>query len=124
MKPETRNPNDGGDGTPAITPTELFRAFSSDRRQRALDYLAAKPAAIPLGDVAEFVALEEGEPSYDRYERILVDLYHNHLPQLTDVGLVAYDAETELVSLAIDRAVVAPYLRLADSSESVAGPDR
>ncbi|WP_207890213.1 DUF7344 domain-containing protein [Natrarchaeobius chitinivorans] len=116
MKPQTRNPHDGETGIPQITSTDLFAAFSAHRRQRTIGYLTQKPAAIPVGDLAEYIALKEGEPSYDRYERILTDLYHNHLPHLTDAGIVTFDEETELVELVVDRSVVTPYLRLTDNA--------
>ncbi|MCU4926732.1 hypothetical protein OB905_12200 [Halobacteria archaeon AArc-dxtr1] len=113
MKPEARNPQNPAVESPEITPTELFATLSSDRRQYALSYLAQKPAAIPLGDLAEYLAVTENRRSYEWYQRILVDLHHQHLPYLADVGLVRYDDQTELVELAVDRSVVDPYLRLA-----------
>lgn len=118
MKPTTRNPHDVETGQSAISSADLFAAFANERRQHTLIYLAQKSAAIPLGDLAEYIALKEGEPSYDWYERILTDLYHHHLPYLTDAGLVSYDADSELVTLAVERTVVAPYLRLVGRGDS------
>ncbi|WP_170972336.1 DUF7344 domain-containing protein [Natronorubrum halophilum] len=118
MTPETRIPDDGEQYSSEITSTTLFAAFSAARRKHALAYLTQKPVAIPLGDLAEFIALKEGEPSYDWYERVLVDLYHNHLPHLTDADLVEYDEETELVKSAVSREVVAPYLNLSEQTDS------
>ncbi|WP_207891646.1 DUF7344 domain-containing protein [Natrarchaeobius halalkaliphilus] len=112
MKPQTENPNDGE--TPSVASTDLFVAFSAERRQHALAYLAQKPAAIPLGDLAEYLTLVEGDPSYDRYERVLTDLYHNHVPKLVDAGIVTYERETELVALSVTRRVLSPYLQLAE----------
>lgn len=117
MKPQTRNSRKAETDTTDISPTQLFTAFAAKRRQHALAYLAQKPAAIQLGDLAEYIALKEDDPSYDRYQRILVDLHHNHLPHLRDARLVSYDVETELLELAVDRDVVAPYLRLAEHEE-------
>lgn len=110
--PETRNPNQP-DEYREITPTQLFTAFSHERRQQTVAYLAQKPAAIPLGDLAEYVAIEEEQPSYEWYERILTDLGHCHLPHLHDAGLVRYEPDQETVKLAVKRSVVAPYLKLA-----------
>lgn len=117
MKPHTQTPQDAEIDTPDISHTELFTAFAAERRQHALTYLAQKPVAIPLGDLAEYIALKENEPSYDWYQRILVDLHHRHLQQLRDAGLVHYEADTELVELAVDRDVIEPYLQLIENAE-------
>lgn len=113
MMPKTRNPNQRKGDRHEITPTQLFAAFSNERRQQTLAYLAQKPAAIALGDLAEYIAIKEEQPSYEWYERVLTELAHSHLPHLQDTGLVRYEAERESVELAVDRRVVAPYLRLA-----------
>ena len=112
MKPQTRNPQTGESDRSDVTPTTLFAALAARRRQRTLRYLSQKPAAIHIGDLAEYIAITEDEPSHDRYQRILVDLYHTHLPHLSTAGLVSYDETTELVSLTVDRDVIEPYLRL------------
>ena len=114
MKPHTQTPQDAETVTTDISQAELFSAFAAERRQHALGYLAQKPVAIYLGDVAEYIAVKEENPTYDGYQRTLVDLHHNHLPYLCDIGLVRYDVKTELLELAVDRDVVAPYLQLAE----------
>ena len=117
MKPHTQIPQDTEIDTPDIPNTELFAAFAVERRQHALMYLAQKPVAIPLGDLAEYIALKEDSPSHEWYQRILVDLHHQHLPYLCEIGLVDYEAETELVELAVDRDVVSPFLQLTEHAE-------
>lgn len=117
MKPDTQNPDNAGPNQSDITPTQLFTALSDERRQHALVYLSQKPAAIYLGDLAEYLAIKEGEPSHERYERIIVDLHHRHLPHLCGAGLVDYNADTELLELAADRDLVAPYLELTNLAE-------
>ncbi|MFP8955398.1 hypothetical protein ACLI4Y_01625 [Natrialbaceae archaeon A-CW3] len=117
MKPQAKHPHNTASATVEATPTQLFGVFAEERRQFALSYLAQKPAAIHIGDLGEYIALKEDNPSYDWYQRILVDLHHRHLPYLRDLGLVRYDEETELVSLAVNRHVIDPYLKLADQDE-------
>ncbi len=90
----------------------MFRALSEERRQYAVVYLARRAGAIYLGDIAEYVAIREGEPNRDRYERILVDLHHRSLPTLVEAGVVAYDPATELVELSVPAAELRPYLDL------------
>lgn len=113
MKPDARDPQDVGSERSEITPTRLFAAFSEERRQHVLTYLAQKPAALHLDDLTEYVALVENRSSDARHQQIIVDLHHRHLPQLRDAGLVRYDDETTLVELAVSPDVVVPYLRLA-----------
>jgi len=116
MMPKARDPNRFDPHE--ITPTQLFTAFAHERRQRAVAYLAGKPAAIPLGDLAEYIAIAEGRPTYERYERVLTELAHNHLPHLAEAGLVRYDAAEETVELVVSRSVVSPYLDLAQLADS------
>ena len=113
MTSQTRTPKRTTLESPETSPTQLFAAFAHERRQLALAYLAHRPAATVLDDMAEFVALAEGDPTRGRCERIRTDLVHSHLPQLCDAGLVRYDRDTGLVTLVVDRDVVAPYLELA-----------
>nr|WP_226008060.1 hypothetical protein [Natrinema salinisoli] len=81
-------------------------------------YLAQKPAAVRLGDLAEYIAIKEGEPTYERYERVLTDLAHCHLPHLHDAGLVRYNTDEEQVELVVKRNMVAPYLELAGHADA------
>lgn len=112
MKSDATDP-DARIASTAVAPLAIFRALSHPRRQHALQYLVHRPGAVVLGDVAEYVAIEEGTATRDRYERILTGLYHNHLPHLTDAGLVRYDDRCETVALRVDRETLLPYLELA-----------
>nr|WP_254840780.1 hypothetical protein [Natronomonas marina] len=70
-----------------------------------------------MSDLADQIALLEGEHTHEHYERICTSLVHNHLPKLTDAGIVEYDQEREVVDLR-DRATdVLPYLDLAASAD-------
>lgn len=118
MIPEASDPNQSDDRRREISPTELFTAFAHDRRQRVVAYLAQKPVPTPVGDIAEYVAIAEGEPTYDRYERVLTALAHGHLPALQEAGLVRYDPAAETAELVVSRSVVAPYLKLAGHADA------
>ncbi len=117
MKPDARNPRKVGIRSTDITPTAVFDALAAERRQQTLVYLASKPAAISLGDLAEYIAIAEGQPAYEWYQRILVDLHHRHLPRLSEAGLVRYDADAELVDLSVEPAVLGPYLQHLTSAK-------
>ena len=114
MKSNPRDPQTGTAVGETVSPTTIFAALSNERRQHALQYLALRPGDVVLGDLAEYVTIEDGIRTHDRYERVLTGLVHSHLPQLTDAGLVAYDADHETVSLLVDAEVLYPYLELAE----------
>lgn len=95
-----------------ISSTAVFEALSHSRRQHLLRYLAQKPGAIALGDIAEYIALKERNVTRDQYERILTGLVHTHVPHLTDAGLVRYDVGRETVSLRVTAESLRPYFEL------------
>ena len=94
------------------SPTTIFKALAETHRQHILQYLAHTPGAVPLGDLAEYLAITDGNPTRDHYERILTGLYHHHLSHLADAGLVYYDTDPETIEL-VDASTVRPYLNLA-----------
>lgn len=93
--------------------SDVFHLLADDRRLHVLDYLSRHAGDVSLGELAEQVAIREDDPTYDHYQRILTSLYHTHLPQLVDCGMVRYDVERETVTTldAID--AVRPYLDIA-----------
>lgn len=111
--PQARIPDDVDVRSGEITPTQLFTVFAHERRQHALAYLSQRPAAVLLGDLAEYIAIAEEDLSQEWRERIRIDLYHSHLRLLSDLGLARLDPETDLVSLTVDRDVLVPYLDLS-----------
>ncbi|SFC69897.1 hypothetical protein SAMN05444422_11547 [Halobiforma haloterrestris] len=115
MTPQARTPDDTDPGTDEIPPTTLFAMFANERRQQILAYLTRRPGDVLLGDLAEYIAINEGNATQEWYERICTDLYHSHLPQMRACGLVTYDLETEAISLSVERGVLAPYLELTTS---------
>ncbi|WP_238593266.1 DUF7344 domain-containing protein [Natronobacterium lacisalsi] len=112
MTPQARTPDDTDTGTDEIPSTTLFAMFANERRQQILAYLIRRPGDVLLGDLAEYIAINEGNATQEWYERICTDLYHSHLPQMRDCGLVTYDLETEAISLSVERGVLSPYLEL------------
>ena len=112
MRSKTREPGTPGIDNCELSPTTIFGLLTDERRRYALHYLSTNVGAVSLDDLAEQIALWEGTPTKSRYERILTDLYHRHLPRLTDAGVVRYDPDRETVELldAADR--VSPFLKL------------
>lgn len=98
--------------TAELTATDIFPLLANDRRRNVLRSLPEHDT-ISLGELAERLAVRERDPTYDRYERILTDLHHSHLPVLVDSGLVHYDVEHETVHTLGAIESVQPYLDLA-----------
>lgn len=99
--------------TAELSPTAIFELLADDRRRYALHHLSRTVGAVPLGELAEQIALHEGDPTRDRYDRILTGLYHVHLPKLTDAGIVRYDSDRETVALRDEGDRLGPYLKLS-----------
>jgi len=94
-----------------------FKLLSHHRRRVALRYLATQAGTTSVSDVADQIALLEGEHTRDRYERICTSLVHSHLPVLADAGVVDYDRDREVIELR-DRATdLQPYLDLAADAD-------
>jgi hypothetical protein len=111
----TETPTGRAPDTPTtdLTATDIFPLLAHDRRRNALHYLAGRAGSVPLGELAEQLAIWEDDPTHDQYERILTSLYHIHLPKLAEAGVIDYKIEQETVTglTAID--TVRPYLDLA-----------
>lgn len=64
-------------------------------------YLSSPP--LPLADVADWITVREtGDDPEDHPEfrlRIYMALYHDHLPELEDADVVAYDQAADEVDL-------------------------
>lgn len=79
--------------------SQYFRALSDDRRRLALYYLSQQGSA-DLDELARHVAGREAERppeslAEQEYERAASELYHEHLPLLSDVGLVEFDPRSK-----------------------------
>ena len=90
-----------------------FKLLSNHRRRITVQYLATQVGATPVGDVADQIALLEGEHTHDRYERICTSLVQVHLPMLADGGAIEYDRDRQVVELRDQATDMLPYLELA-----------
>lgn len=84
-------------GTTNLTTSEYHRLLASKRRRVALDVLANRTAPVDLEDLAATIALRELEVDIadeKTIKRVALTLHHNHLPKMTDLGVVDYDPET------------------------------
>ena len=89
----------------------LFLALSHVHRRRVLQCLWKHGTELTLADVAEEVTAKEAETSLQHIQpetvtRTYLSLYHQHIPQLEEAGLVSYEQENDLVVATSDRETV------------------
>lgn len=97
--------------------------LTSDRRRLALDRLFEHGAPMALADVADEVAVRECgchlvDIPAERVLRVYNSLYHTHVPDLVGAGLVEYDQERDVVTLAEGAGAVETPLRRAERTET------
>lgn len=100
-------------------PVSAHRAFellAHPHRRQALSVLRERGCRMTLDEVARAVMLRVhevtlGDDTGERFDRIRVGLYHNHLPKLSEANVVAYDRDRGTVALAAETGQI---LRLLD----------
>lgn len=116
MKTDTTDANVQSHGSDLPPPT-IFSLLADDRRRFTMEHLAQRVGAVPLGEVAERIAVLEGCPSRDRYERVITGLHHVHVPVLREAGVIRYDEERETVERLPTADSLTPYLQLAADAD-------
>ena len=81
---------------------EALQTLAHHRRRLTLAVIREHDEAVSLPDVADEVAVREhGRPlpelSAETVAEIYISIYHDHLPRLVDIGLIAYDQERDIV---------------------------
>lgn len=112
MKTDTSDVKTPGN-TKTLPATTVFELLLDQRRRYALHYLSQRVGAVTIVELAEQIALWEGNPTSDRVERICTGLLHRHLPKLVDTHVVRYDPNAETVELRPMAANLESYLELA-----------
>lgn len=75
----------------------LLTVLSRRRRRDVLYYLSERELA-DVDEVAAAIATREADrPSKSARDAVEIDLIHNHLPKLSDRGLVEYDRRSGVV---------------------------
>ena len=77
----------------------VFKVLSHHRRRVAIRYLATQVGTTSVADLADQLALVEGEHTADHYARICVSLVHNHLLIMSDAEVIEYDQSQQTVEL-------------------------
>ncbi|SMO50761.1 hypothetical protein SAMN06264867_10371 [Halorubrum cibi] len=112
---------DGGD--PNHIPTdEVFALLSNGRRRHVLRFLRRNDGEIKLRELATAIAAEENgldpvEVTYTQRKRLYTSLYQSHLPRMERSGVVEYDRNSGLVSLAPAADDFEAYLEVVGENE-------
>ncbi|WP_135853123.1 DUF7344 domain-containing protein [Halorussus salinus] len=97
----------------------IFRALSDHRRRCVCHYLAERDEPIHVDELAELLAASmtaktRAVLTSAEIEKTRAELLQMHLPKLTEVGIVAHDADESVVRLT-DSPGVTECLRAATS---------
>jgi hypothetical protein len=119
--------NDGetvdGDGDPTQVPTdEMFALLSNGRRRHVLRFLQSNGGEIKLRELATAIAAEENgvepvEVTYTQRKRLYTSLYQSHLPRMERSGVIEYDRNSGLVTLAAAAGDFDAYLEVVGENE-------
>ncbi|WP_436346744.1 DUF7344 domain-containing protein [Natronorubrum sp. FCH18a] len=93
----------------------IFELLKNRRRREVLAYLLESDETVTLGELAEQIAAWENDTevsalSSDQRKRVYVALYQTHLPKMDDAGIVEYDQDRGLISLADNADLLMMYL--------------
>ncbi|ARS91804.1 DUF7344 domain-containing protein [Natrarchaeobaculum aegyptiacum] len=93
----------------------IFELLKNRRRREVLSYLLEADETVTLGELAEQIAAWENDTdvnalSSDQRKRVYVALYQTHLPKMDDAGIVEYDQDRGLISLADNADLLMMYL--------------
>lgn len=98
-------------GSTAAGDGAQFDVLADRRRRAVLRYLdASDEESVSLSDLADHLVLEGdaeeggalascGDALFGTRRRVAITLRHSHVPKLADAGAVAFDHETNTVSL-------------------------
>jgi hypothetical protein len=83
----------------------VYGLLADRRRRYTLHYLMQRRESVPLREVAEQVAAWENAKAIDALgsqerKRVYIALYQSHLPSMDREGIVEYDRDAGMVSLA------------------------
>ncbi|MDG5760912.1 ArsR family transcriptional regulator [Natronococcus sp. A-GB1] len=93
----------------------IFELLKNRRRREVLTYLLEADETVTLGELAEQIAAWENDTSVnalssDQRKRVYVALYQTHLPKMDDAGIVKYDQDRGLITLADNADLLMMYL--------------
>jgi hypothetical protein len=87
----------------ALEEGDIHDVLRNDRRRLAIKALRDRNGQASVRDLAEEVAAREtGEdpPPKNKRQSVYVSLHQTHLPKLDDLGILEYDGDSKIVTLA------------------------
>lgn len=98
---EPRSPYTDTPTTESASSSTPFELLANERRRHTLQYVHQRTGAVGLDELATQIVDWEQEDTTevghmnheDHHERVVVSLYHAHLPKLADAGVLDYDAD-------------------------------
>lgn len=91
--------DDWFDGSSQGAKFRYLKAISHPRRRRVLDILQLERQSMRLRELTSKILDAAGSPDEGKAEEVRITLYHQHLPQLKEVGLVDVDEQDNSVEI-------------------------
>jgi len=109
-------------GVEPIPTDEVFALLSNGRRRHVLRFLSENGGEIKLRELATTIAAEENdldpvEVTYTQRKRVYTSLYQSHLPRMEWSGVIEYNRNSGLVTLAPGAEGFEAYLEVVDENE-------
>jgi hypothetical protein len=105
---------------PQLTEYEIHDVLRNERRTRVLEHLQQKRETVTLRELSEqLAALETGEspPPRNIRESVYNSLHQTHLPKLDDLGIIEYEHDRKLVTLANGSHQVNLYMEVVPTND-------
>ncbi|AFK18245.1 ArsR family transcriptional regulator [Haloferax mediterranei ATCC 33500] len=102
---------------PGLSETRIHEVLSNDRRRMAIEFL--QDGDLTLRELSERIAeAETGEspPPRNIRQSAYVSLQQTHIPKLVELGIVDYDDESKIVTLA-EAGDVTVYMEVVPEGE-------
>lgn len=119
MSNDHREEVSGENRTDALLPLEtVFQTLRNQRRRSILYHLTTSKHPVPFEELVEIITVEEAETDREDipvkvYEQVALDLHHKQLPKLDQWGIIEYNTEVELITVAETLRPLDEFLRLA-----------
>lgn len=110
------------DSGESLSKDTIFSTLSNQRRRYVIHYLKHDPEQVRIRDLAEQVAAWENditveELTYKQRKRVYTSLHQTHLPKMNDCGIVEYDRDRGLISIASKAAELDVYLEVVSEDD-------
>lgn len=105
--------------TDTLPAEQVYTILANERRRRALEQLGTVGGIVTVHELSALVAGHEtgqSPPPKRSRESVYTSLVQTHLPKLEELGVVAYDRETQTIELSRHARDVALYTEIVASA--------